>query len=342
MYHDPQNILVIHIAGLGETVLALPALRALRRHLLHSRITVAASAAAAELVRLAECADEVLPVGRLRGAEVIGTRSLYRSVKSLREAARERYDLAIELRPGTEAAVLINFARPQRRLNPAGNGVRSLIGRLAGALAKFPAGQKHQAKRYLEMLEPLGVRPLEAAPKLATGREADERIDRLLRKNGLTTGELLVGIHPGSGSARKRWPAERFASIAARLIHNFNARVIVFAGPRERGLAKQIAAGLPKGRAVVLESPKTPDFVSALARLSVFIGNHSGPAHVAAAVGTPVVAVSATDGPSPDDLLGRNHAHIRGVSAETISEERVYEAACSLIQTSRAEILITL
>jgi ADP-heptose:LPS heptosyltransferase len=73
--------------------------------------------------------------------------------------------------------------------------------------------------------------------------------------------------------------------------------------------------------------------------LSVLVANHAGPAHVAAAVGTPVVAASTFAGPSAQDLLSKHHAHIRRQRAETIPEEEVYEAACRLLKTSRAEIL---
>lgn len=91
------------------------------------------------------------------------------------------------------------------------------------------------------------MRPIEAEPRIATSRESDERIERLLRKHNVEFGELLVGVHPGAGYGKPRWPIERFASIAARIIHNFNARVLVFSGPNERGLAKRLAAMLPPG-----------------------------------------------------------------------------------------------
>jgi ADP-heptose:LPS heptosyltransferase len=69
-----QHILVVHIAGLAQTTLALPALRALRQHLPQSRITIVSSSGAADLLRLAECADEILPVTRFRGAEFLNPR----------------------------------------------------------------------------------------------------------------------------------------------------------------------------------------------------------------------------------------------------------------------------
>jgi heptosyltransferase-2 len=342
MYSDPRNLLIVHIAGLGETILALPALRSLRQHLPTARITVASSPAGTEALQLSGCVNEVLTLGRLRHGEVTAPRATWRSLKSLREASHQHYDLAIEFKSGTEAAVLMNFARPLRRLNAPRRGRHSIIGLVTNLLSRQALASRHLAQRYLEILEPLGVRPLEAAPKLATEREADERIDKLLRKNRLKPGELLVGIHPGAGRAQQRWPAERFASLAARFIYNFNARVILLSGPWERWLVRKVAASLPKERIVLPGSLDVSELASMLARLSIFIGNHSGPAHLAAAVGAPVVVASVTTGPSPYDLLGRNNTHVRGPAAETIPEEAVYEAACLLLQSSRAERLMAL
>jgi ADP-heptose:LPS heptosyltransferase len=234
----------------------------------------------------------------------------------------------------------MRLANPRSRLNrPMNKGLAVVIEKVAKVLLRQPPKLIHAAHHYLKLLEPLGVRPIESEPRLATDRASDESIDRLLRKHGVGMGELLVGIHPGSGIGRERWPRSRFASIASRMIHNFDARVIVLAGPAERGAAKKMVAELPAKRAIAIESPKLTDFVSAVARLSLLVANCSGPAHVAAATGTPVVAVSVTAGPSPHDLLGGHHEHIRGSHVDLISEEDVYNAACRLLKTSRAEFL---
>ena len=338
---EPENILVAHVAGLGLTTLALPALRSLRKHLPRARITVAASAAAADLLRSGGCADEVLAVGRLRMREAFWPRAFYRSARTVGELRRASYDLGVELAANAESSLVLQLARPDRRLGaPSGPGLRQTLGLIAGRLLKLPPPFAHAAHDYLRRFDPLGVRPLEVEPRLAPEREAAERIENLLRKHGVEFGELLVGIHPGAGPGKQRWPAERFASVAARLIHNYQARVIVFAGPYERGLARRLVGELPARRALAVEAPKVPDLIAALSRLTVLVANHSGPAHVAAAVGTPVVAASTLAGPSAQDLLSKHHVHIRRRHASAIPEEEVYEAACRLLQRSRAEVLM--
>src|SRR5262245_62816834 len=86
---EPRHILIVHVAGLAETTLALPALRALRQHLPQSRITVVSSPAGADLLRLAACVDEILPVARFRNAELLDPRKFYRAAKSLRGRSEE-------------------------------------------------------------------------------------------------------------------------------------------------------------------------------------------------------------------------------------------------------------
>ena len=112
------------------------------------------------------------------------------------------------------------------------------------------------AQEYLQRLEPLGVRPVEAEPRLFTNPEADKRFEKLLAKHRVGSGELLVGVHAGARHGRDRWPVERFASMAARMIHNFDAYALVFAGPDEKGLAKKIAKQVGSKRVIVFESVK--------------------------------------------------------------------------------------
>lgn len=337
-----QHILVIHIAGFAQTTLALPALRSLRAHLPDSRITVAASTTAADLIRLAGCADEVLTVGRLRHAEWLKPTALVRSAKAIGELRHSNFDLAIEFNTSTEGSAVLNFANSTEKLKPvkgSNKGLSGILEQLTQAVSTKAPAPAHLAHEYLKKLEPLGVRPIEAEPRITTDRASDEQIEKLLRKHNVEFGELLVGIHPGAGRVQHRWPLERFVSIGSRLIHNFNARVLVFAGPQERGMAKQIVSQLPAKRAIALQSPKIPELVSAFARLSLLVANHSGPAHIAAAAGAPVVAISTFVKHSSMDILGSRCEHVRASHVGLISEEAVYEAACRLLKMNRAEFL---
>jgi ADP-heptose:LPS heptosyltransferase len=343
MYREPQEVLVLHVAGLGRSTLALPALRSLRRHLPDSQITIVAGMAGAELFDGTGCANAVLGVGRLRR----GTpHALFHTRKSIEELRHNTYDVAIALSEAPENALILRLLRSHVRSRlerqGGGNSITRALERIAGRLSGGQAPFSHAAHEYLRALEPLGVRPLEAEPRLNVERKSVEKLDKILSKHKVASGSLLIGVHPGSGRGKTRWPVERFASTASRLIHNYDAYVLVFGGPGERRDAKRLAAQLPLGRGIAVESPHVADFAGAVSRVSVFVANHSGPAHVAAAVGTPVVVASTLAGPSPEDLLSKHHAHIRRQRPEAIPEDEVYEAACRLLVLNRSEILSSL
>lgn len=327
-----QKIFVSHVAGISQTVLALPALRALRHSLPQSHITVASSYTAADIVELSRCANLIVPVSRSQ--EIINPRASFRSLKSLGALRREQYDLTIELQRNAEGGLA-------RWLTQIGSGKRhkKLLTQIRETLLRKSFNQKHAAQRYVEILAEIGAHPIDSEPKLYTDRAADERIEQRLEKSGMLASGLLIGFHPGAGRNKPRWSSDKFVIVANKLIHTLDARVLVFAGPNERGLARSLVKQLPPKQALALESLSLVEIASAIARLSVFVANQSGPAHLAAAVGTPVVATSLRSLPHTNDLLSRNHLLLRKQTLDAITTDEVYEAACQLIKSNRAEFL---
>ena len=332
MENSVGKIFVSHVAGIGQTVLALPALHALRVAFPQSQITIASSYSALDIVRLSHYANEVFPVGR--SSEILQPRASYQSLKSLRTLRREHYDLTIELQRGTAGGLA-------RFLAQLGSNKKhqKLLTQIREAVWRHSLSDKHAAQLYLEIIGELGAFPIDREPKLFTERAADMRIETRLQKSGLLAGGLFIGLHPGAGHDKPRWPLEQFLVVAEKLIHLLNARVLVFAGPHEQGLARSVVKQLPAKHALAFDSAPLNDVTSALARLSVFISNHGGLTHLAAAVGTPVVAVSPLARSHANDLLSQNHLHLRKATLDAITTEEVYEAACQLIQSSRAEFL---
>src|SRR5262245_35336347 len=142
---NPRHILVVHVAGLAQTTLALPAIRSLRQHLPQSRITVVSSSTAADLLRLAACVDEILPVARFRRVEFLNPRKFYRASKSLAELRREHFDLAIEFRTGAESSLVMQFVHSRERLSGKKRGVEAALDRLSKAIGHAGAARRHVA-----------------------------------------------------------------------------------------------------------------------------------------------------------------------------------------------------
>jgi len=285
-----MRILVRAPNWLGDAVMALPAVRALRRSLPEAHIALLARAWVAGLYRRESCTDEIIlvpgPYGWRRWI------SLVRLVARLRRA---RFDWALLLPNSLESALIPWLARIPRRTGYDRHGRGCL---LTDAVAAPPRGSIpwHESFQYLELLRRAGVIASlpEPAPILLEGIEqARERGRQLVAAMGL--GGPLVGISPGAQNSRaKQWPAERFVEAGERLAAELRARVVVFGTAAERALGQRVAAALRRHgtRVINLVGETTLEDFAALASVCrVFLSNDSGAMHLASALGVPTVAV---------------------------------------------------
>ncbi|MBD0327457.1 MAG: glycosyltransferase family 9 protein [Pyrinomonadaceae bacterium] len=160
----------------------------------------------------------------------------------------------------------------------------------------------------------------------------------MLRKEKANTNAPLVGLFPGAGHPGRRWPLERFAELAERLVRNDGVRIILFAGPEERAFVKEMRASFPSST-LVFDRLSIPQLASALARLAVFVTNDTGPMHIATAVGTSVVAL--LDRPTPHSFIPTEARH-RIIYSRRISEmttDEVYGATRELLAAGRTASL---
>jgi heptosyltransferase-2 len=335
---DPRNILVIDFGQLGDVVMSLPALRAIRERFPQSQITVAVGKPAKELLSLSGYANEFLEVDRVSLRDGPTLISIGRIIKLVSEVRKRKYDFVIDLHSYYETNILgFLSGAPQRLYSRRSN--RSL-----DFLANFkprPVKEEettHLVDRYLDVLRPLGIENVSRAPALRTSPTEDEAVEALLKKEKAQTRELLVGVFPGAGSSTRLWPLDRFVELADHLVRNDKVRVIVFAGPEERGMVPQMRRAFPAGT-IFFDRLTIAQLVSAQARLTVFISNDTGPAHIAAAVGTPVVMIM--DRPDPHSFTPTGDANrlIFGPTINEIPVAHVYKAAHELIALSRTDIL---
>lgn len=341
MSNDPRNILVIDFGQLGDVVLSLPALGAVRQKFPRALVTVAVGRAAGPVVELAGVADEVLAVDRVGLRDGPKVLSVLRIGKLVREVRRRRFDFVIDLHSLSETNLLGFLSGAGRRL------YARRPGRSLDALSNFRPQppvedrSKHAVERYLDVLRPLGVGQVARVPRLPVREEDGRDVEALLRKAGADAGAPLVGLFPGAGHPSRRWPLERFAALAWSLWRNDNVRVALFAGPEERALVREMRAACPP-TAVVLDRLTIPQLAAAAARLSLFVSNDTGPMHIAAAVGTPVLILMQHH-PMFDCYIPPGERH-RVVSAPLINEitvEQAYEAARAAFTSERASSLFS-
>jgi ADP-heptose:LPS heptosyltransferase len=340
MTFKPRNILVIDFGQLGDVVMSLPALRAVRERFALARITVAVGKPGGQIIYLSGYADATIEVDRVAirdGSRALSIVKLFNLVKDVR---RRQFDFVIDLHSFSETNLLGFLSGASKRLFARRRG-RSL-----DFLANFrpvpPVEQdnrtRHQVDRYLDVLRPLEITDAPRVPLLRTIVEDDRDIDQLLLRSKIAADMPLVGLFPGAGHESRRWPLDKFAQLADSLSRNDRVRPIVFVGPEEAKIVSEIRAVFPSS-AVVLDRLSIRQLASLQARLAVFVSNDTGPLHIAAAVGAPVVLL--LDGRAPDSYIPLSEPKRiiqRGAISE-IAVEEVYEATRALLASGRVEKL---
>jgi ADP-heptose:LPS heptosyltransferase len=327
---EPKRILVLNMGQLGDLVMSLPAVAAIRARFPRAQLTVMTGIAAGQAMELAGLADRVIAVDRVALRDGSTMKSLRRIAQLVRETRRARYDMVIDLHSLSETNLLGYLSGAPLRLF-ANRGGRSLD--LLGSIPSPPGDrERHLVDFYLDVLAPLGVAGASREPRLPTRPEDDETIDRLLASHGVKSDRPLVGIFPGAGNALRQWPLERFAEVGARLTRDDKAHIVLLLGPEERGLKEQ-ARALFSEEAIVVEPSSLSELASAAARLDLLISNDTGPMHVAAAMGTPVVVIS-TKLHRVNRVympVGEHHKIVQHSTIAEISSREVYEAAHSVL-----------
>jgi heptosyltransferase-2 len=285
---DPQKIMVRATNWIGDAVMSFPALEALRGRFPKAEIVVVAKSWVAELYWHHRAVSRQIvysPEGRHRGP-----RGFWKLVQTLRV---EHFDLAILLQNAFHAAWMAWCARVPVRVGYARDGRSSL---LTDAIEPpLPAAYGHQTQYYLQLLfragltdKPQPVREI----RLAVEETEKAWATRHLIKLGLGGPRFLVGLNPGASfGPAKRWPAQRFAQLADRLIGGLHADVLIFGSREERPLAEEIARAMRHTPTVLAGETSLRQLMAMLAQCRLVMTNDSGPMHLAAALGVPVVAI---------------------------------------------------
>jgi heptosyltransferase-2 len=279
---------------LGDVVMSLPALRAIRETWPEAHLAVAARPGLVDFYARETGIDHVIPCPKPKG---IGERHAFAA-----KMRAERFDGAILLQNAFDAALMAWMARIPLRIGYNRDG-RGLL--LTHAIPVPKAGEipRHERFYYLEMLRRAGL--IERLPEVAAIRLSG--VGR-----GMSGGAPVVGISPGAayGNA-KRWLPERFAEAGARVARALGASVTIFGSAAERAICEAVAERLRAAGVEVRNlagETSLGEFIDLAAACRVFLTNDSGGMHIASALGVPTVAVfGATDdvGTGPTGPLAR-------------------------------------
>jgi heptosyltransferase-2 len=283
-----QKILVRATNWVGDAVMSLPALRALRERFPDAEIAILAKPWVAGLYRREPFCDRLIPYSAANLA------SKWRAGHELRKS---NFDCAILLQNAFEAAAIAFVARIPERIGYARDGRSAL---LTKSIAVPREGEipRHQRFYYLELLRRAGI--IEQLPSnnlIRLEGASEARVDGIAQFKEAGLGDCVIGVSPGAayGSA-KRWLPERFAEAANRIAGELGASVAIFGSKDERELCDAVAGAIHTKVKNFAGETSLAEFIDMAAACRVYLTNDSGAMHIASALGVPTVAVfGATD-----------------------------------------------
>ena len=284
-----MKILIRATNWVGDAIMALPALRAVRKRFPDGEIAIVARPYVADIYRDQEICDQLIPY------DPKGLHSGFSGRERLASELRaQKFDVALLLQNAFDAALLAWRANIPERIGYA-RDTRSLLLTKAVPLPRHGEIPAHEKYYYLELLRRAGwldSMPEEAFIGLRVPEEKRRSADEFLCKSGVRQGALRIAIGAGAsyGSA-KCWPPSRFAEVANRLQSEADAEVILFGTAAEASVSTAISAEMRRSPIDLTGKTAIIDLPALLSKCHLFIGNDSGAMHVAAAVGLPIVAV---------------------------------------------------
>ncbi len=305
-----MNILIVKLSAVGDVIHTLPSLAALRRRFPEAHISWVVEEAAADLLRDHPCLDRLIVSRRKRWVKALRQGQFAEVRKEagafLSDLRSRRYDLAIDFHGLFKSAVVTLLCGAPRRLGY--DSLQELSGLFYNE--KIPEDlTRHAVDRYLDFPRHLGAVPEPVEFPLGIGEAQRRRVEQLLAEHAIGEGENLIAINTVALWQTKLWDDEKFARLGDRIVRELKAPLVFTGsdpGPIAGILARMTAPAFNFGGKTSLR-----ELAHLYWRARLLVTTDSGPMHLAAAVGTPVVALFGPTDPVRTGPFGEGHHVVR-------------------------------
>lgn len=264
------RILVVHQGAVGDLILALPAIKALRDALQPAWLEMLGHPWNLALVLGHPYADAIMDINRADMAPLF------------QEAAPRAAGIEGYLK-GFDAAFC--FSRSETlAYNLRRAGIRRTF-----TLPSFPDKRMHVIDHHLSTLKALGIPATSTSPVIYLRHKERHEAERFLLQKYWGF-ETIVALHPGAGSRKKAWPAARFAALVRALARQSH-KILVIEGPADKAFTEELVEGLEDTPYLLVQDLPITRLADLLSLASLFIGNDSGISHLAAALKRPTIAL---------------------------------------------------
>lgn len=297
-----DRLLVLGPSWLGDAVMAIPTYRALRRAYPDAHLAVLARGPVADLYRMVDVVDEVVPYHRPKGLRRLGA-----YIDLVRRLQQVRADVAILLPRSFGAAWTALLAEVPRRIGYAAS-FRSWL--LTDPIERAPALLRTHRVHYLQhVLTGLDLEPEPEAPVLVIPDDTRAAAERLLAPLLERRPSRLIAFNPGANyGGAKQWPEDRYVAVAEALLTEGDVGIVLVGAPGDHSVCDRIVHAIDDPRVLDLSGETTVcELAAVLDRCDYAVSNDTGAMHVAAAVGTRIVAIFGPTDPITTPPYGEAH-----------------------------------
>ena len=306
------RVLICRLSHIGDCLLTLPMLCALRAGYPDAHITWLLEPPTDQLLRTHPAIDRLIVVRR-------GWLKSFAEIRRVRDELRSaQIDIVLDPQGLTKSAIGGWLSGARRRIGFNRPTARELAPWLDNELVQ--PGRTHLVEKSLDLLVPLGIDRPRVAFQLPRYPEARHEIDALVSRFHLGCGFAV--INPGASWPSKQWPPARFGEVAKHLGHRRRLpSVVVWAGEKERAMA-ETAVAHSGGHALLAAKTSLTELAELCRAASLLVSSDSGPLHLAAAIGTPCVGLYGPTRVADCGPYGRGHVSVQAFYQQGSSRQR--------------------
>jgi len=277
-----RRILVVRTDRIGDVILTLPMVEVLRKNFPHAHIAMLIRRYTRELVEGNKNIDEILFYD-----DGNTLRPFSRIVSILRQG---KFDVAFITYPRFRLALVIWRAGIPLRVGTGYRWYSILFNKKVFVHRK--TAERHEAEYNLDLLQAIGCEVVEIPiPHLEIPRHVLDSVQHRLPQYGITPGKRIVIFHPGSGGSGRDWSPAKFAALGKKLSQYSDIQVVVTGGKGEDGLVHSVATMIGVNIPSIVGQLSLKEYAALAKIASLLVANSTGPLHIAAAVGTPVIGL---------------------------------------------------
>ena len=331
-----QSILFIELARIGDLIVTTPALRSTRKQFPNAHITILTQQSTSDVLMNNSNINEIIVVG--------SEKQVYSRFRGLMTIRRRGFQVAVSLSPVFWNSFMTQLCRTRYKTgylvdtsDKATFYNDHLIQTSGFSIPQEIRYRKeeHLIERAYRAVYPLGVTGEDWRTELNPSKADFAKIDEILREKGISKQNVLIVIHPMAGWFYKAWPERHFVELANRILSCYNITLILIGGSADKEKIDRMSR-LIKGNVTCLLGLPLLQSAALISYANLFIGNDSGPTHIARAVGTPIVALYGPTNPKTTGYQGENIT----VIVNTVSCSPCTQTTCKKASSCLEEISV--